>query len=73
MTLIKDQVVGGSPSAINYAAFTGGFGMVAAAAGVAALFIEPLGGFIITAIDGLASLLFLAGGIVRLPPVLKIL
>ena len=73
MTLIKDQVVGGSPSTINYAAFTGGFGMIAAAAGVAALFIEPLGGLIMAAIDGLASLFFLSGGIVRLPFVLNIL
>ena len=47
--------------------------MVAAGAGVAALFIEPLGGLIMAAIDGLASLFFLAGGIVRIPSVLNIL
>ena len=47
--------------------------MIAAAAGVAALFIEPLGGLIMAAIDGLASLFFLSGGIVRLPFVPNIL
>jgi hypothetical protein len=56
-------VVGSNPT-INYAAFTGGFGMVAAIVGVAALFVEPLAGLVMAAIDTLASLLFLAGGIV---------
>ncbi|OCL02915.1 hypothetical protein AOQ84DRAFT_164846 [Glonium stellatum] len=63
VTLIKDQVLGGSPAAINYAAFTGGFGIIGAAVGIAALFVGPLGGLVMAAIDGLASLFYLAGGI----------
>ena len=45
--------------AINYAIFTSGFSIVAAATGVTALFIKLLGGLIIAAINRLVSLFFL--------------
>jgi len=60
--IVKDQIVGSNPT-VSYAAFTGGFGMIAAFVGFAALFIEPLSGLVMSAVDALASLLFLAGGI----------
>ena len=58
-------MVGSNPT-INYATFTGAFGALAAAVGFAALFIEPLAGFVMSAVDALASLFFLTGGIVSL-------
>ncbi|KAF4314290.1 hypothetical protein GTA08_BOTSDO00262 [Botryosphaeria dothidea] len=62
ISLIKGQVFG-TVHAINYAAFTGGWGMLAALIGIAAIFIEPLQGLIMAAVDGLATLFLLAGGI----------
>jgi hypothetical protein len=58
---------GGHPSQVGYSAFTGGLGLLAALVGVAALFIGALDGVFMWALDGLASLCFLAGGIVSLP------
>lgn len=62
ISLIKGQVFD-SVAAINYAAFTGGWGMLAALIGIAAIFIEPLQGLIMAAVDGFATLFLLAGGI----------
>lgn len=63
ITLIKSQVYG-SVAANNYAAFTGGFGLLVGLLGIAAVFIEPLAGLIMVAADALAALFLLAGGIV---------
>jgi len=60
--VVKNQIVGSNP-AINYATFTGAFGMIAAIVGCPAFFIEPLTGLVMSAVDALASLFFLAGGI----------
>lgn len=65
VTLAKGQRYGSVPAATGYAAFTGGAGILAALIGCAALFVDPLRGIISWAIDGLASLALLAGGIVR--------
>jgi len=61
-TVIKGQVLGSNPT-INYAAVTGGFSMLGAIFGFTALFVESLPGLVTLAIDALASLLLLAGGI----------
>lgn len=63
ISLIKTQVYG-SVAAINYAAFTGGFGLLAGLIGIAAIFFEPLAGLVMAALDALATLFLLAGGIV---------
>lgn len=64
ITAIKWQGHGSAPATTSYSAFTGAFGMLAALIGVAAIFIEALPQRIV---DALASVLFLAGGIVRRP------
>ncbi|PLB48535.1 hypothetical protein P170DRAFT_465849 [Aspergillus steynii IBT 23096] len=63
VALAKGQSVGSAPAITGYAAFTGGLGIVASLVGVAAFFISSLDGLISWAVDGLASLVFLAGGI----------
>jgi hypothetical protein len=52
----------------DYGAFCGGAGVLFAAIGVLACFMESLQGIIILALDGLATFFVLAGGIVRYPP-----
>lgn len=64
ISLIRGQVWGGAPSQHGYAAFTGGFGCLTALIGFAACFVEAIPAFIMAALDGLASIVFLAGGIV---------
>jgi hypothetical protein len=54
----------GIPPQVGYSAFTGGLGCLAALVGAAALFVSALDGLVMWVIDGLASLCFLAGGIV---------
>jgi len=61
--LAKGQVVGNTPATTGYSAFTGGLGIIAAVVGILALFIDALDGIITWAIDALASVCFLAGGI----------
>ncbi|KAI9039775.1 MARVEL domain-containing protein [Aspergillus affinis] len=63
VTLAKGQSIGSAPAITGYAAFTGGLGIVASLVGGAAFFVSSLDGIISWAIDGLASLAFLAGGI----------
>jgi hypothetical protein len=57
------------PSQTTYAAFCGGWGILIALIGVVALFVEALQGLIIGALDGLTTLLVLAGAIVSPNPV----
>lgn len=64
MTLAKNQEIGAVPAATGYAAFTGGIGIVSALLGITSLFFESLEGLISWAVDGLAALALLAGGIV---------
>ncbi|KAJ5624786.1 hypothetical protein N7510_001095 [Penicillium lagena] len=63
VTLAKNQVIYAVPAATGYAAFTGGIGIVSALLGIASLFVESLEGLISWAVDGLAALALLAGGI----------
>ena len=54
------------PATTGYGSFTGGLGILAAIVGFAALSTNFLEGIISWAIDGLAGVAFLAGGIVRI-------
>jgi len=61
--LARGQHIGTAPSTTGYSAFTGGFGIIAAIVGILALFIDKLDGMITWALDALAAVCFLAGGI----------
>jgi hypothetical protein len=63
ITLAKGQGHGPVPATTGYAAFAGGFGILAGLIGVAALFFDVLNGIITWAVDALAALILLAGGI----------
>ncbi|KAJ5130723.1 uncharacterized protein N7515_006762 [Penicillium bovifimosum] len=62
--LAKGQEVGSVPAETGYAAFTGGFGILAAIVGIAALFVDSLDGLVTMVLDGVSGLALLAGGIV---------
>lgn len=53
----------GVPATTAYSSFVGGFGMLVALIGFASLFVELLQGIIMLVLDGLASIIFLAGGL----------
>ncbi|OXV08891.1 hypothetical protein Egran_03346 [Elaphomyces granulatus] len=63
VSLAKGQVIGSVPATTGYGSFTGGLGILAAIVGFAALLTDFLEGIISWAIDGLACVAFLAGGI----------
>jgi len=63
ITLGKGQVVGHWPTTYSYAAFLGGFGMIAGAFGILCVFVHLFDHTIINlAIDGVVALLYIAGG-----------
>jgi hypothetical protein len=63
--LIKDQFVANTvPSAISYAAFTGAFGLLAGLATLAALWVDAIQIVIVLALDALATIFYIAGGVV---------
>ncbi|RAK98506.1 MARVEL domain-containing protein [Aspergillus ibericus CBS 121593] len=64
ISLAKGQHINSVPGATGYAAFTGGLGTLASLIGAAAIFIESFQTFLSWAIDGLASLAFVTGGII---------
>lgn len=51
------------PATTDYSAFAGAFGLIAALVGIAALFVDSLNGIITWALDALAAVFLLAGGI----------
>lgn len=61
---VRWQHFGSVPATNGYSAFTGAFGAVAGLMGLAAIWISPLGGFLMAIVDFLATVFFLAGGIV---------
>jgi len=63
VTLAKGQIINSPPATTGYGTFTGGLGVLAAVIGAAALFVGSLEGIISWALDGLAGIAFLAGGI----------
>jgi hypothetical protein len=69
VSLINGQLAwtGSAPSQTDFAAFCGGWGILIALVGCAALFVEALQGMIITILDASAVLVSFVGGIVRLP------
>lgn len=56
------------PATNGFASFAGAFGVFAGLMGFAAIWISPLGGIVMSIIDSLATICFLAGGIVRDDP-----
>jgi hypothetical protein len=62
--LINGYGPGHGPSLIDYGAFCGAAGIVFAAIGIIACFIEPLQGIIMLVLDALATFFLLAGGLV---------
>jgi hypothetical protein len=55
----------GSPPAIHgYGAFCGGAGLLIAIVGIVSCFFEMLQGIVVLALDGVAALFVVAGGIV---------
>jgi hypothetical protein len=64
--MIRAQVFGSAPTTIRYSTFTGGFGVLVGLVGIASLFASFIPDLVPLVLDGLAGLLFLAGGIVSL-------
>ncbi|KAK4449961.1 marvel domain-containing protein [Podospora aff. communis PSN243] len=63
VALVKAHVYGSAPTTTKYSSFTGGFAVFAALAGAVGLFIEAIPDLVNIALDGLSSILLLAGGI----------
>lgn len=61
---VRWQFYNNVPATNGFASFAGAFGAVAGLVGLAAIWISPLGGMIMSSIDALATVFFLAGGIV---------
>ncbi|KAK3319219.1 marvel domain-containing protein [Apodospora peruviana] len=63
VTLIKGQVIDDAPVTTKYASFTGGFGIIVCALGVASLWVSAIPDLVVLGIDALAGIFFAAGGI----------
>jgi hypothetical protein len=63
VTLLKGQVFGATPTTTRYSVFTGAFGMIVAFLGLICLFISAIPAIVPMALDTLAGLLLVAGGI----------
>lgn len=63
VTLLKGQVYGTTPTTTRYSVFTGAFGMIVAFLGLVCLFVSAIPQIIPMALDALAGLLLVAGGI----------
>ncbi|KAK4158247.1 marvel domain-containing protein [Chaetomidium leptoderma] len=61
--MIANQVFDSPAVTIRYSTFTGGFGMIVCGVGIASLFVSFIPALVPIALDGLAGLLFLGGGI----------
>ncbi|KAK4240403.1 marvel domain-containing protein [Achaetomium macrosporum] len=61
--MIRAQVFGSAPVTVRYSTFTGGFGILVCLVGVASLFASFIPDLVPLVLDGLAGVLFLAGGI----------
>lgn len=62
----KWQDTGSVPATTAYSAFAGGFAILVALIGLAAIWISAIPSLIMSGVDALASILLLAGGIVSL-------
>ncbi|KAK3075044.1 hypothetical protein LTR53_002015 [Teratosphaeriaceae sp. CCFEE 6253] len=63
ITAIQWQHFGSAPATSSYSAFAGAFAILAGLIGIAAGFFDAIPQLIMAIVDGLASLLLLAGGI----------
>jgi hypothetical protein len=64
-TLVSSYKIGSPHTTLKYGTFTGGFGMVACAVGIIAVFVEAIPIFLVAGLEALSGLLLLGGGIVR--------
>ncbi|KAI1092379.1 marvel domain-containing protein [Rostrohypoxylon terebratum] len=72
VTLAKHQTIGSPPSETSFGSFIGAFGILVSLLGIGAMFVDKIPAFIVTAADGIATALYLAGAIaltVALKPV----
>lgn len=63
---VRWQEHGSAPAVTSYSAFAGAFGLLTALIGIASIWISVIPALIMAAVDALASLILLAGGIVSL-------
>ncbi|KAK0701618.1 marvel domain-containing protein [Lasiosphaeria miniovina] len=63
VALIKAQKYGDAPTTTKYSSFTGAFGIIVCAVGVARLFIDSVPDIVTLALDGILGVLYLGGGI----------
>ena len=61
---VRWQKYESAPAVSSYSAFAGAFGLLTALIGLVAIWLTAIPALIMAAIDGLASLILLAGGIV---------
>ncbi|KAI0015000.1 marvel domain-containing protein [Xylariomycetidae sp. FL0641] len=63
VTLSKQQKIGSVPSETSFSIFAGAFGILAAIIGLLHVFWDKIPALVVMAIDGLACVFYLAGGI----------
>ncbi|KAI1373448.1 marvel domain-containing protein [Hypoxylon crocopeplum] len=63
VTLAKQQVIGSPPSETSFGSFIGAFGILISLIGFGALFFDRIPALAIMVLDGLASVMYLAGAI----------
>lgn len=63
VALVKAQKYGDAPTTTKYSSFTGAFGIIVCAVGVARLFIDSVPDIVTLALDGILGVLYLGGGI----------
>lgn len=68
ISVAKHQAHGSVPSETAFSSFAGGFGILISLVGLASLWIDKIPKIFVMAADGLASVFFLAGGIVSTTP-----
>lgn len=64
VTAAKQQVFSSVPTETSFSSFAGGFGIIVSAIGLASIWLHKIPPTVVMGIDALASVFFLAGGIV---------
>ena len=64
ISALRWQLYGSVPATTSYNAFAGAFGLLGALIGLAAIWVSAIPELIMSAVDAVASILLLAGGIV---------